>query len=181
MSQRTTTSTRYGLALFAGFVALFLVRHEPVPKEVPGILVAWPGGYLQIAERWNPVHLLNLRLNLPLELLCPLEILLVFGLLFVVHAQVLRDRQRQEPGRDGIWPILLWTALFCIPLLLLPYLFSRDIYSYIVYGRMAAISGANPALAAPLAYPNDPFLQYLVTGATRPRCMARPGRSARCC
>lgn len=162
MLQRNSSLTRYGLALFGGFVVLFLVRHEPVPKDVPGLLAVWPSGYQQLAERWNLIHQLNMWLNLPLELLCPLEILLIFGLLFLIHAQLLRDRQSHPQRRDTIGPILLWTALLCIPLLLMPFLFSRDIYSYIMYGRMTAIYGANPALTPPLAFPNDPFLQYLV-------------------
>lgn len=168
MSQPSISLTRPGLALLGGFIGLFLVRHEPAPKEVPGLLAAWPSDYLQLAARWNPVQLLNLRLNAPLELICTLEIVLAFGLLFLVHMHVVRDRQRRQASRDSLAAILLWTALFCVPLLLLPFMFSRDIYSYIVYGRMTAIYGANPALTAPLAFPNDPFLQYLVTWRDMP-------------
>ncbi|MBF6590136.1 MAG: hypothetical protein IVW57_06330 [Ktedonobacterales bacterium] len=43
-------------------------------------------------------------------------------------------------------------------LLLLPALPSDDIFSYILYGRISAVHHANPLVAVPASFPNDPFL-----------------------
>jgi hypothetical protein len=162
MNMRASTLTRYGLALFGGYVVLFLVRHIPIPKEVPGLLVFWPNGYRQLADQWNPVQSINMRLNLPLTVICSIELLIVLAFLFFVYFQSLRAVRNRQSSNDGIRAILLWTALFILPLLFLPFMLSRDIYSYIIYGRMAAIYGDNPAISAPIAYPTDPFFQYLI-------------------
>ena len=42
-----------------------------------------------------------------------------------------------------------------VALLLLPLLFSRDVYSYAYYGRIAATYHANPYVATPADFPND--------------------------
>lgn len=43
-------------------------------------------------------------------------------------------------------------------LALLPALPSDDIFSYILYGRISAVHGANPLVAVPSDFPHDPFL-----------------------
>jgi Glycosyltransferase family 87 len=52
----------------------------------------------------------------------------------------------------------------------LPLLFSRDVYSYAMYGRIFSLHGANPYLAVPSDFPADPMLplvgeQWLETPA----------------
>ncbi len=42
--------------------------------------------------------------------------------------------------------------------LLLPLLFSRDVYSYAMYGRIAGLYGQNPYVASPADFPGDPLL-----------------------
>ena len=64
--------------------------------------------------------------------------------------------------------ILAGVLLFSLPLLLCPYLFSRDIYSYIIYGRIAALYGGNPAITAPIAYAHDAFFPYLIAWQSTP-------------
>lgn len=52
-------------------------------------------------------------------------------------------------------------GLLGVTLLLLPSLPSDDIFSYILYGRISAIHGANPLISAPSSFPNDPFLSLV--------------------
>jgi alpha-1,6-mannosyltransferase len=66
---------------------------------------------------------------------------------------------RSAPGGRRLLVILLGiTLLFGMTMLLLPTLPSDDIFSYILYGRISAIHHANPLVAVPSDFPNDPFL-----------------------
>ena len=58
-------------------------------------------------------------------------------------------------------------ALFGATLVLLPSLPSDDVFSYILYGRIAAVHGANPLVATPGDFPGDPFLSLVFWRGTR--------------
>ena len=45
--------------------------------------------------------------------------------------------------------------------LLLPLLFSRDVYSYAAYGRIAGVHHANPYVATPADFPRDPIAIFV--------------------
>ncbi len=49
-------------------------------------------------------------------------------------------------------------AIFGLTLVLLPSLPSDDVFSYILYGRISAVHGANPLISTPADFANDPFL-----------------------
>jgi len=57
--------------------------------------------------------------------------------------------------------ILAATVLIALPLLLMPQLMSSDVWSYAIYGRIAAVHGGNPFVDLPSAYPADPFFNRL--------------------
>lgn len=61
------------------------------------------------------------------------------------------------PPRTVLWLAVAYHAA----LLLLPLLFSRDVYSYGAYGRIAAIHHANPYVATPADFPADPFAPFV--------------------
>ena len=64
-----------------------------------------------------------------------------------------------EADRRRLLALALFvTALFGLTLLLLPTLPSDDIFSYILYGRISAVHGANPLISTPADFKNDPFL-----------------------
>ncbi len=69
-----------------------------------------------------------------------------------------------RPGRRRTvrlrW-ILLPIVLFGIPLIVLPGMFSGDLYLYMFYGRMIAHYGANPILVAPDQFVGDPHLAWV--------------------
>ncbi|HYJ59988.1 MAG TPA: hypothetical protein VE032_00810 [Actinomycetota bacterium] len=48
-----------------------------------------------------------------------------------------------------------------VALLFLPLLFSRDVYSYAFYGRIAGIYGSNPYLQTPLDHAGDPLWRFV--------------------
>ena len=75
-------------------------------------------------------------------------------------------RQTQPDAR--LAGILAGVVLFSLPLVVCPYLFSNDIYSYIMYGRIAALYGGNPAIIAPSAYARDAFFPYLIAWQSTP-------------
>lgn len=56
-----------------------------------------------------------------------------------------------------IAPVLLFSA----PLIVLPGMFSGDLYLYAFYGRIIAHYGENPILVAPDQFPDDPTLRWV--------------------
>src|SRR5262249_30252161 len=70
----------------------------------------------------------------------------------------LRAGRGTSGDRRLLLALLGITALFGVTLLLLPALPSDDIFSYILYGRLAALHHANPLVAVPSDFPGDPFL-----------------------
>jgi hypothetical protein len=168
MPLRPRTLLRYSLFLFVGYVALFLLRHAPEPREVPGILALAPPGYLAAAEHFNPLHQLNLWLGIALPVSYRVELLAIFALLFAVYVAALRSARRGKASHQALTIVLAGVVVFSLPLILAPYLLSRDVYSYIIYGRMAALYGANPTLNAPLAFAHDPYFQFLISWKDTP-------------
>ena len=64
-------------------------------------------------------------------------------------------------GRVGIGPVAALVIAAHGLLLGLPLLFSRDVYSYAYYGRIAGWYGGNPYVQTPLDYPNDPLWKFV--------------------
>jgi len=57
--------------------------------------------------------------------------------------------------------LLAMTTLLAVPLVLLPGLFSDDLYLYNLYGRTISVYGANPIFYAPSSFPADPHLPWV--------------------
>ena len=159
---------RAGVLLFGGYLLLFLLRHDPHPRPVPGLLAIAPSGYLPAAARFNPFALLQQRLGIATALFVSVGLLLVLVSLFVVYFRLLHCLRRQPQPDARLAVILAGVLLFSLPLVISPYLFSTDIYSYIMYGRVAALYGGNPAITAPSAYAHDAFFPYLIAWQSTP-------------
>ncbi len=69
----------------------------------------------------------------------------------------------REAWRGGISVRLAVTLgiAFNLAMLLLPLLFSRDVYSYALEGRIVSIYHANPYVAVPANYPYDPVARLI--------------------
>ncbi len=73
-------------------------------------------------------------------------------------ALVLREAWRGSlPTRTVAW----LAVAYHVVVLLLPLLFSRDVYSYAYYGRIAATYHANPYVATPADFPGDVLALYV--------------------
>ena len=72
-------------------------------------------------------------------------------------------------GEVGVRIVLGLTAVAHLAVLTLPLLLSRDVYSYGMYGRIAAVHGANPYVAVPADFPEDPLF-----GLVGPRWIGTP-------
>ncbi len=168
MRLRLSLIERAGVLLFGIYLLLFLLRHDPNPRPVPGLLAIAPPGYLQTAAQFTPFALLQQRLGVAAASFANIGLLLVLVLLLVVYFRLLHGARLQPQPGIRLAFILAGVVLFSLPLIFCPYLFSNDIYSYIMYGRIAALYGGNPAIAAPIAYARDAFFPYLITWQSTP-------------
>jgi alpha-1,6-mannosyltransferase len=60
-------------------------------------------------------------------------------------------------GEVSVRTILALVVGYHVVVLMLPLLFSHDVYSYAFYGRIAGVYHANPYLRTPINYPSDPL------------------------
>lgn len=168
MQPRSGPLARYGAVMLLGFLALFLLRHIPAPQAVPGLLAFAPAGYLTAVAPLNPFQLLNARLGLPAATICRVELGLILALLFFAYARAIQLARRGPARRPTLGALLAGGLLFSLPLIALPHMLSRDVYSYIIYGRIAALHGANPAILPPIAFADDPYFHFLVSWKDTP-------------
>ena len=64
-------------------------------------------------------------------------------------------------GRIGVGPVAALVVVAHGLLLGLPLLFSRDVYSYAFYGRIAGVYGGNPYVQTPLDHPTDALWKFV--------------------
>lgn len=64
------------------------------------------------------------------------------------------------------WLLLLLgvTTVFCLTLLFQPALFSDDVFTYMFSGRLLAFYHTDPLNNAPIQFPLDPYLRWVVSG-----------------
>ncbi|MBI3968603.1 MAG: hypothetical protein HY329_23460 [Chloroflexi bacterium] len=63
--------------------------------------------------------------------------------------------------RGAGWVVLGFTALFQTTLLLMPGIFTTDVFSYLMYGRISGLWGLNPYVAVPAQFPDQQLLQWI--------------------
>jgi alpha-1,6-mannosyltransferase len=84
------------------------------------------------------------------------ELVAVLSLMFVCYVLVVRSAD-QLSGRG----VLIGVAGLLTLVLLAPPLLSTDVFSYIAYGRIGALYGANPYLHGPSAIALDPSYSFI--------------------
>ncbi len=72
-----------------------------------------------------------------------------------------RFRQVADARQPQLRVLMSLAILASIPLLLLPNLLSGDVYSYIAYGRVAAVHGGNPFIDPPSRFAIDPLYRWV--------------------
>jgi hypothetical protein len=70
-------------------------------------------------------------------------------------------RLRRTSTTPALRTLLSCALLFCLPFFFMPFLFQTDVYSYVIYGRIAAIHDGNPFVDLPSRYPGDPYQTYV--------------------
>lgn len=150
-----------------------------VQQALPGLFpwlphVYWTNGLPALPEILASVSWLNLldkhTQNLAAIVLATF-LLLLAGLFVLLAASVGKRslREQTSPITVRFLIMLLLTALFGVTMLLAPLnlnVFSRDMLSYGLYGRMVAIHHVNPYSVSPTEFPHD-LLQSLL-GITTP-------------
>jgi hypothetical protein len=76
---------------------------------------------------------------------------------YVLGLVVLRSASATSAG----WLVLGFALLFRLTMLCLPGMFSTDIFSYVMYGRIAGVHADNPYLRVPADFPDDSFLNWV--------------------
>src|SRR5215211_4473471 len=99
MQRRFSLIGRWGVLLFGGYLLLFLLRHDPSPRSVPGLLAIIPG-YLPAAARFNPLAVLSQRLGLSAPWLTSGGLLIALVFLLVIYFRLLQQVQLQAPVED---------------------------------------------------------------------------------
>ena len=159
------------LALFACGIevcCLLIVALSPLPSlrlnDTP--LTAWT---------WllTPAHWLSDQVRASELWLAPSLLALVFtGLLafYGIAIRVLLRSLRDEQQRTSQVLLLLLgsTFLFGVTLLFQPRLFSDDVFTYIISGRILTIYHANPLNTAPIHFAHDPYLRWVIAGRYAP-------------
>lgn len=149
VNRRTETRSllaSHALLLTLGLGVLALVMYRPVPHQI----VQWNSSDSVWALLSNavPDTVVAARLLLAAPLL----------LLIAVHLHLLARARRCPPGHGRLAPILVGAAAMSMVPALARHTFSGDVAAYILYGRVAAIHGANPMTVSPDSFPDDPFL-----------------------
>ncbi len=154
-----------GLSLF-GYIALFVTLHLRslgwAPSQVLDPLDAYWRFFYQSIFSENRVTASPrsaLAAQHPLLLVLVVAILALGYLLSLVFIRAL-----PVANRPGLRTLLALATAFGVPLLLLPNLLSGDVYSYISFGRIAALHGGNPFIDPPNRFPFDPYRQWVDWG-----------------
>jgi alpha-1,6-mannosyltransferase len=150
---RTTAAGWRALALAAaGLFAMAVVGAAPGSPYQP---LLTPGG-----RPHGPLTDLAVRLRLDA---IPGNPILALGAVVSIGAVVafLLLLRAAYHGRVGIWPVVTLVLGAHALLLGLPLLFSRDVYSYAFYGRIAGVYGENPYVAIPLDHPTDALWRFV--------------------
>jgi len=99
------------------------------------------------------IGLAELHGNVLLAVSTLVSVLALGGFLLLLRAAFRRE--------VGVASIAVLVAVAHLALLVLPLLFSRDVYSYAFYGRIAGVYGGNPYVQTPLDHSGDMLWRYV--------------------
>jgi hypothetical protein len=145
MSPRLTAI--YNAEFTAGFferLPWFSARLSWLSERLP-----WVGAVGPVGDAGQDVTGMMARLELGL------------GLMIVGYLSGLWALRSQRGTQGAGWVVVAGAVIFRLTMLLLPGLFSTDVFSYVMYGRIAGVSMQNPYVLAPNSFPGDPFLSWV--------------------
>ncbi|MDQ3328632.1 MAG: glycosyltransferase 87 family protein, partial [Chloroflexota bacterium] len=147
-----------GAATFAGYCALLALFRARSFGLIPTHVLDRAPALGRVADFITPDSLLTAPGRSELGTVnAALYALLVVGLVAAWLACLWLVRRARGPSLG--W-IVVGAACFCLPLLWLPGVFSTDLGLYMFYGRMIAVYGENPILAAPIEIVGDPAVGW---------------------
>ncbi len=163
LAERDWALVALGVLYTFAYCGFFIVMHLKSLSWSPGQVLEpldwyWSWFYRTIfsEERVVAVRRSDAAASHPFLMLASLLLVSVVYLLLLLRFRAL-PAERQPRLR-----VLLVLAVFAaVPLLALPNLLSSDIYSYISFGRVAVVHGANPFIDAPSRFPFDPFYRWV--------------------
>lgn len=144
MESRTRSLAPF--ACVAAFVLACLVAAAPSSPYTP----------LLSRGAWNPLGGLSRAVGLGSLSQDPLAWVGIIVMLLAVGAFLWAAMEAWE-GRIGVRTAAVLGVLFTLAMLVVPLLFSRDVYSYTFEGRISSVYHANPYVAVPSSFPNDPL------------------------
>lgn len=86
-------------------------------------------------------------------------VMLALAGVYLVALLVLAHGGGRAPG--AVWIVLVGAVAFQATCLLLPGLFSQDVFSYVAYGRLAAVYDLNPSIWPPSVIPRDSVVAWV--------------------
>jgi alpha-1,6-mannosyltransferase len=141
---RAVALSVFSVLAFATFASVLRSPFQPLVGDVPG------GPFVWLAKS---IH----ADALPGNLLVAVG-LGVIALSIVSFLLLLREAWR---GNVSLRLVLALVVAYHVVVLMLPLLFSRDVYSYAFYGRIVGIYHGNPYVQTPLNYASDPSVRWL--------------------
>ncbi|MBA3943615.1 MAG: hypothetical protein H0X37_03535 [Herpetosiphonaceae bacterium] len=145
---------------FLGYLSWFLVLHLHSVGWAPGqVLDLFPGYWSWFYRIFFSADEVFAARRSQLAAHHPALQIAAWLVMAVAFIALLR-RIRATPSLR-LRVLLGLAGLFSVPLLLVPNLLSGDVYSYISFGRIAAIYGANPFIDPPAAFPLDPYFHFI--------------------
>ena len=177
-SARKSTAIRlYELLAYGGILALlylFIVALSPLPSlhlyHTP-LATALPWTLLPSQVFFPNSRAINNSLP-ALVWLHPTLLGLTLVALTAIYAWTVWRMVRHSNVANNTmgWFMVLFgsTLLFGLLLLFQPALFSDDVFTYIFSGRLLVVYHVNPLNTAPLQFPGDPYLQWVVSGRNAP-------------
>jgi hypothetical protein len=116
---------------------------------------------VHLPELWGALFGLPERLGLPAPVVWrigayTLALLALFGAYaYALYSVRMSSASKLSRG------VVVVTVVLMLPPLLDPNLLSSDVYSYIIYGRMAGVYNLNPYITPPDVLSGDPLLSYV--------------------
>src|SRR6266702_8698625 len=152
---------------------LLIVALTPVPSlhlSSTPLATAWTWTLLPFQFLFGGLHPSASTAPLqswPYALLLGIALLAATG---IYTMGVWHSRRIPLSGQQGRWLAVLigCTVLFGLTLLFQPVLFSDDVFTYIFSGRILAVYHADPLNTAPIQFPGDPYLRWVIAGRYTP-------------
>ncbi|HEX3247100.1 MAG TPA: hypothetical protein VHX16_16965, partial [Chloroflexota bacterium] len=155
----TRNAARVGLVMLLGFASVGI--YEWLDEIVPRLTLAEPSGAWMLVP-WSARAASRADIPSSMEAISSVAgafAFAVMGLLACYGSAVVA--LRGGSGRALTVVVFIAGLVFQLQQLDAPALLSSDPYSYLMYGRIAAIHGGNPYIDTPAQFPSDPVLPHV--------------------